>query len=124
MDRLTQALLATSRSADQNNNETNQAFRQKQADDAASYEKQPRFDLGKTIMGGVSGLIGSGGNPLGALIGAAGGVFNKKAVNKLGDSVQGPQDDYTSLIKLLGMGNGGLTSNQRQVPGMSVYGQR
>lgn len=103
MDRLTQALISTSRSARDYNNDVNQAFKEKQAADAANYEEQWRPDIGKMLLGGGMALIpGMRGTGLGM---AAGGLMNKKAVNKLGGSVQGQQEDFSQLFS--GMNRGG-----------------
>lgn len=111
MDRLTQALLSTSKSANDYNNEVYNNFKQKQAEDAANYEEQWRPDIGKTLLGaGLAFIPGMQGAGLGM---AAGGLLNKKAVNKLGGSVQGPQEDFSQLFS--GMNSGGQNKSLEEL---------
>jgi hypothetical protein len=100
-------VLGSMRSARDLERERAQAFAEKQAADEANFSEENRPDiLGGLVKGGLGLMTG---NPLAAVGGLASGLMNKKAVNKRGGSVQGPQDNSLMelLMKLQGMGGFG-----------------
>jgi len=81
-DNLLNALLATSKSAGQYNNDMTAMRDKARAEEAAHYDEQFRLDPMKLIGGAGRALMGDVGGGISDMVG---GLANKRAVNKLGE---------------------------------------